>query len=159
MTNVLTANRKGNLVEILVDSDDYLKLKDRTICVDVRNYPFISPERVKIHRFIMNVSDPKIQVDHINGNTLDNRKCNLRLVSNKENSRNLHNHKVKSSHGYFGVSKDKRENLKKRWIAYIKKDYKLLFLGRYETAKEAAMAYNKAAESFGYLTRNVFNES
>lgn len=154
----LIARLRGKETQVLVDSDDYHKLKNKTICIDGRGYAFISPEKTKVHRFIMDVHNPNIQVDHINGNKLDNRKENLRLVSNKENARNLHNHKVKSKHGYFGVAIDKRENLAKRWIAYIKKDYKLIFLGRFETSKEAAQAYNKAAESFGYLTRNVINE-
>ena len=44
-------------------------------------------EYIKMHRLIMNVSK-NFQVDHINGNVRDNRKINLRIVTNAQNQRN-----------------------------------------------------------------------
>jgi hypothetical protein len=53
-------------------------------------------ERYLLHRLIMDVKDSSIYVDHISGNKLDNRKCNLRLCSNSENLHNTYKHRDKS---------------------------------------------------------------
>lgn len=67
------------------------------------------------------------QVDHISGNTLDNRKINLRFATQQQNLMN----KTKSK----GYSLEKRSNL---WHAYIGVDNKRINLGRFETKDEAA---------------------
>jgi hypothetical protein len=86
-------------------------------------------------------------VDHINGDTLDNRKCNLRLCTKRQNTR----HAVKKRHGvssvYKGVSF--RPELKKRpWMARIMTNLKQEHLGMFETEHEAAIAYNEAARKY-----------
>lgn len=98
---------------------------------------------IKMHREIMGVTDPKIKVDHKNGDTLDNRRENLRNCSNKQNSRNrvgsiglrkYSNHKgVKKNRGCF------------TWSARITVDGKDTYLGSFKTESEAAEAYNVAA--------------
>lgn len=90
-------------------------------------------------------------VDHINGNKLDNRLCNLRKVSSQQNHMNqLVQNKTKHSK-YKGVSWDKSRN---KWIAYCKKDGKMNNLGRFTEEKEAALAYNrKAVEIFGEFAK------
>jgi hypothetical protein len=45
-------------------------------------------KNVQMHRVILGVHDPKIQVDHINGDGLDNRRCNLRSCTRSENMQN-----------------------------------------------------------------------
>lgn len=114
----------------------------------------INGKRLKIHRVIMQVKNPLEFIDHIDGNKLNNSRSNLRIVDNKTNTRNRHK-KNPSYSQYFGVTLDKRTNLKKRWVAQIKVDYIRIYLGRFETEKEAAEAYNKKAKELGYLTRNV----
>lgn len=85
-------------------------------------------------------------VDHKNHNTLDNRRENLRLAVGGQNGANRKTSKNNTS-GYKGVTWNKSKN---KWKAQIKVDYKNKNLGSYLTAKDAAIAYNKAAvESFG----------
>jgi len=60
-----------------------------------------------MHRFIIGVEDSKVHVDHINHDTLDNRKSNLRLCTNAENIRNQKIRKGGSSK-YKGVYKFSR---------------------------------------------------
>lgn len=86
-------------------------------------------------------------VDHINRDKLDNRSCNLRYVTPKENAQNRPQPilKRKSASGYRGVYKDKRRS-GKSWTASIAGKY----IGWYGTAVEAAKAYDKKAnEKYG----------
>ena len=79
------------------------------------------------------------EVDHINGDKLDNRLCNLRLCTSQQNKYNR-----KSSWGsskFKGVTFNKRA---KKWAANIK-DNKYMFLGYFEKEEEAALAYNREA--------------
>lgn len=99
---------------------------------------------ISMHRQIMNA--PKdLQVDHINGNKLDNRRSNLRLCNNSQNHQNIGLTK-KNTSGFKGVRLDKRKWRNKRWLAEIKTKEKSLFLGYFETKEEAATAYNQAAK-------------
>ena len=96
-----------------------------------------------MHRFIMGVEDSKVHIDHINHDTLDNRKSNLRLCTHAENGRNRKIQKGGSSK-YKGVCK-RRNNMVKAFEASIKFNYKRIHLGTFATELEAAIAYNKAA--------------
>lgn len=89
-------------------------------------------ERVFLHRIVMNCPNDKF-VDHINGNTLDNRKCNLRICSHKENIRNM----AKKNRG---VAKNKTGS----YIARICYNYKSIHIGTYNTFDEAQEARYKA---------------
>lgn len=93
----------------------------------------------KMHRLIMGVNDPRLVVDHINGNTLDNRRSNLRILTNKENRWNCHNYKQSSSN-YPGVVQAKN-----KWRAQIGFASKSYHLGYYDTELEAAMVWEAHA--------------
>lgn len=101
----------------------------------------IKGKTVYLHRLIMEADEK--EVDHINLDRLDNRRCNLRLASHSENQRNRGAHKDNQS-GYKGVCLEKRTG---RYFAYINCDNKRTYLGGYHTKKEAAMAYDRAAFS------------
>jgi hypothetical protein len=93
-----------------------------------------------MHRILINCPKDKI-VDHINRNTLDNRKENLRIVNKSQNAMNSKKQKNNSS-GYRGIYHDKKDN---SYDSFINKDGKRFYLGRYKNIIEAAKAYNEAA--------------
>ncbi len=104
---------------------------------------------VFIHRIVMNMKIGEI-TDHINGNTLDNRKCNLRICTASQNAQNK-KPCLKFSSQYKGVSWNKK---RKRWRVSIKKDGKAYELGRFKNEIDAAKAYNEAAKKlFGPFAR------
>lgn len=106
----------------------------------------IKNKAVGLHRFLLGVTDKNIQVDHINGDSLDNRKCNLRICSPSENRYNTRKRKRNKS-GFKGVHQKKSDG---RYRAQIKKDYHYFFLGDFISPEDAARAYDaKAKELFG----------
>lgn len=110
---------------------------------------------IGLHRLIMG-SPEKMMVDHINGNKLDNRKSNLRICNNKENTRNSSVQK-RNKLSAKGVSITHSNT----YQAQIQVDGKLKYLGSYKTIKEAADAYDLAAQKyFGEFARlNNYVES
>ena len=107
----------------------------------------------KMHRFIMGVTDPKIQVDHIFHDGLDNRKENLRLATNGQNQWNQRT-PVNNTTGYKGVSFDKKLG---KYRASRRSNNKLSLLGFFDSKEEAARHYNKEAfdngDGFGMLNK------
>jgi|LSQX01.2.fsa_nt_gb hypothetical protein len=107
---------------------------------------------LKMHRLIMDARQGEV-VDHINGNGLDNRKCNLRITNERENAANRKPHKGTSSR-YKGVSYHKQHN---KWQSNICVNYKCLYLGIFEKEVDAAIAYDIAAvKHFGEFARLNF---
>jgi hypothetical protein len=85
----------------------------------------------------------KPQVDHRSQNRLDNRRRNLRPATKQENMANRGPQRNNTS-GYKGVYWDKTRLL---WLAAIKVNRRMRFLGRWPTKEAAARAYNKAAKT------------
>lgn len=130
----------------LVDDEDYAVLSERKWQDDSRGYataghvkPCGKRTTVKMHRIILGAADDE-HVDHINGNPWDNRRCNLRIVSNQQNSFNRGKYSTNTT-GYKGVARYKGD----RFTAQITVDGRKLHLGCFDDAEEAAMAYNVAA--------------
>lgn len=94
-----------------------------------------------MHRIIMSAEWP-YQVDHINGDTLDNRRCNLRLATFGQNQRNRVKYANNSS-GYKGVSWDKTHEV---WKANVRVNGRRISIGTFRDKQEAVAAYNKAAQ-------------
>ena len=85
-------------------------------------------------------------VDHIDGNGLNNRKSNLRVCTQAQNSLNSRPRRNSSSR-YKGVSFYKRDKI---WQAQIFYNFRTINIGRFDDEIEAALAYDrKAAELFG----------
>lgn len=95
---------------------------------------------------------PKDQIDHIDGNKLNNRLNNLREVSNQENQFNRKSVKDSSSK-YKGVSWYPKYN---KWLASYRLDKKKYFIGYYETEIEAAKAYDEAVADHQHKYKKVF---
>lgn len=99
--------------------------------------------KLTMHRLILGVL-PGLYVDHINGDTLDNRRANLRVISNASNIQNQHRPRGKSR--FQGVAYQPKEA--KPWRAQIMHNYRRYNLGNYATELEAAAAYDLAAVRF-----------
>lgn len=90
-----------------------------------------------MHRFIMDVTDPQIQVDHRFHNGLDNQREKLRVATQSQNNKNQRVRRT-SKTGRKGVS----------WCKYTKRyvaQYGGCHIGRFDCPKEAARHYNRAA--------------
>lgn len=156
-----------NGTEFIIDKDDFDKVDQYTWHTNTppsSKTTYIMANitkriKIKLHRFILNITDPKIQVDHINGNGLDNRKENLRLVTNAQNNRNKSKYvTANGTSKYKGVFFCKQRN---KWVAQICLNYKKIHIGRFKTEIEAAKAYNeKALTLFGqYAKLNTIKEN
>lgn len=101
--------------------------------------------RVSMHRLIMNPPDG-VFVDHINGDGLDNRRENLRLVTRQQNMANSRKRHVGQSK-YKGVSQARNSP---RWRACIVVNKKQIHIGTFDDELDAARAYDrKAVELYG----------
>jgi len=99
--------------------------------------------KVLMHRQILGLGPGSpLQVDHVDGRGLVNLVENLRVATRSQNQANkaLSRH---STSGFKGVSCHKAS---RRWIANASHQGKSVYLGLYDTAVEAAVAYNLAAE-------------
>lgn len=93
-----------------------------------------------MHRFILNPL-PIFEVDHIDGNGLNNQRENLRVATRSENNRNCSKRRTNTS-GYKGVTWHKRD---KEWRAQIGFNKKKIAIGSFDSKVGAARAYNEAA--------------
>lgn len=93
-----------------------------------------------LHRFILD-APAGMDVDHINHDTLDNRKCNLRVCTHSENLMNQKRSKANTS-GYKGVHWHKKS---KRWVAQVRKEGKTVYCKLFVSKEDAARAYDAAA--------------
>jgi hypothetical protein len=109
---------------------------------------------IKLHRELLGIADPDIDVDHINGNGLDNRRQNLRAC---DSAQNMHNARMSRNNtsGFKGVSWHGKSS---KWRATITLKRKHICVGLFRDKVEAARAYDKAAvELYGEFART--NES
>jgi HNH endonuclease len=120
----------------LVDDEDFVVYNQYKYHKSVRGYAYRwidYPKAIFLHREIINCP-PDLEVDHINHDGLDNRKCNLRVVTS---SMNKHN-RWEPARGYYF------ETARKKWYACINVEGKKIFLGRFDTEEEAATARREA---------------
>ena len=86
---------------------------------------------------------PKLFVDHINNNSLDNRKSNLRIVTHRQNCLNTRPKTKNTTSRYKGGSWDKES---KKWRALITHKGRRISIGRFKNETDAARTYDKTAK-------------
>lgn len=140
----------------IVDPEDYERLsKYEWEARRARNSPFYAARQdlnrstrkytlIFMHREIIEVGDG-LFADHINHNTFDNRKANLRPATQTQNNRNRRKFNLPTKSKYKGVYW--KQPIKK-WVAQISVDRKLIHLGCFKKQKAAAKAYDKAAQKY-----------
>ena len=135
MANIEYLTRKGVLWDPI---DDPIVLSGTWAVSRVRNtyYVFgtINGRRTSLHRAIMRPRGKKV-VDHKNGNGLDNRRQNMRIVTNAQNCRHRHRQQRNNTSGHRGVFFDKRVG---RWLVKFMVDGKYHYLGWYDSVSAAA---------------------
>lgn len=145
---------------ILIDEDDYYKLKLKKPYLSLVNnyfygYIYYDNKNIAIHRLVTDCPRGMI-VDHINHNTLDNRKENLRICTHQENMRNSFKNKNLTSK-YKGVSWHKD---KKRYRVQLTIDGKCKEFGLFKNEIDAAKKYNQLVSSiYGeFAVLNIIDE-
>lgn len=141
----------SNGKEFLIDLDDLERVKQ--YCWSLNSHGYVrttlpmgmSKNRyISLHRYIMNCTDPSKYVDHINHNTCDNRKVNLRICTPTQN---CHNSKpgVKNKTGIRGVHFEKSKN---KWMAVININKTRHVIGLYTDINDAIEARKKYEELY-----------
>jgi len=138
---------------ILIDLEDLEKIKkyNWTINKFTRSkkiyYYAVTNKGLLLHRYVKGADDGrKTTVDHIDGNTLNNRKINLQICSNRKNliKQDLC---INSKTGVKGVCKFTKNN---RYMAYITVNRKRIHLGYFDTIEEAKKAREEAEKLYNY---------
>lgn len=137
---IIKSKKYGITFLTMIDKEDIEKVEKEmwhiAYAPTVKNFYVKSNKKGFLHRYIMNVSNDLV-VDHINHNTLDNRRNNLRCISNMQNTQN------KKS-----ISGVNFENKRKMWRARIGVNYSRIELGFYNTYDEAVKARLEAEKVY-----------
>ena len=156
----------GKGMVALVDDSDYEWLsqynwhtvQSHNAVVYARKYQTPRPKRKQItmHRFIMQ-AQPHEDIDHKDGNGLNNTRANLRIATDSQNQANRHKLSLNKS-GFRGVCFNSQSQ---KWQAGIKVNGHSYHLGLHLTKEAAALAYNQAAIKFfgEFANLNVIKEA
>lgn len=136
-----TSNKRGYTEITYVDDQDFELCRDYS-WHNVNGYAGtninINGKKISMHRLIMNVTDPKIKVDHIDRNPLNNTRTNLRTCTHSQNLKNR-GPQSNSKSGVKGVSWDKKGN---NWVARIKYNNEYCYLIITKDKELAAKTYS-----------------
>ncbi|MGY6209689.1 HNH endonuclease [Cytobacillus firmus] len=147
LTAIFIVRRDGTRVETLIDTSDLeiAKSFSNTWCVKFDTHtnsfyvtgmmkkPDGSKTTIRLHRLILNAPEDMV-VDHINHETLDNTRKNLRVITNQQNQQNKRIYRNNTKSGVMGVTFHKHSN---KWRVLLKVDGKTHYLGYYDDLKLA----------------------
>ncbi len=140
-------NTKGEQVTFIYDDLDHSKVSEHK-WYNRDGYAYTTDtKRIAMHRLILGITDRKVHVDHINFNTYDNRRVNLRAGTHRHN---MLNRKPRGKSKYLGVytiNTYRKNNKHYSYIvAQIKINGKNKYLGIFKTEAEAARKYDEMAK-------------
>jgi hypothetical protein len=141
--------------EIIVDDDASEFIRSTTWnVVTARNVQYARFSQLYLHRLVI-AAQRGVMVDHINGNGLDNRRSNLRLITHQGNKANSHYGTYSSR--FVGVSLKKDRIRKKPWSVFAKRDGRVVYVGSFAAEEDAARAYDSfVREVYGDLAVTNF---
>jgi hypothetical protein len=144
---------KGRIT--IVDDEDYDYLIQWRWCYSIRGYAMRRSSKKGtrthfiMHRVILDTPTGML-TDHINGNKLDNRRCNLRICTGSQNNMNSRL-STRNTTGFKGIYFDKQRC---RWRATVRANKNIYRIGYYKQKEDAVEAYeSKAKELFGEFYR------
>jgi len=148
---IILYNKNQNISgKTKIDLEDVEKCREHKwfLKYSKNNKPYIQRRtgRLQLSHFVLEKEIPRgYEIDHINGNTLDNRKKNLRIVTHKQNMRNQRKLPSNNTSGHIGVTWNK---INKNWVAQIKINKKNIRLGSFYNIDDAVKARRNAEEKY-----------
>lgn len=152
-------NNKSEIKRCIIDKEDFEKVKccNWNFRKDSKTFYVYNSRFGMIHRLIMDCPQD-MQIDHINGNGLDNRKSNLKIVTSKQNAHNLHHAKGKNEIVGVILEEGKHPRYRAFWNEDGKQKSKSFSIAKYgEQAKDMAIEFRKAIEDTLY--KDIYNDN
>lgn len=149
---------EGNTVKIffrnvkgyfLINKEDFEKVSQFTWYLNQNGYAessVYSSKHIKAHHIVLGKPPRGLVTDHINRNKLDNRKENLRHVTQKENNLNRDKRDRKIKNRMLGIKTYKGKRKTSYYVTLHDKLNKTLHFGKYDSLEEAIKARDKAYE-------------
>lgn len=167
-TVIYLNNRKGDVFETFIDTEDFEKVNKfegkwclrfdrntKTYYTHINAKINNSDKRTTYHMHMFILNCPKgFKIDHINHNTLDNRKENLRIVTTANNAQNRHGRNKNNKSGYRNVCWLKDYN---KWCVQLiveEKNKRLGFFEKDELLKAAEFAEQMREKYYGQFAGN-----
>jgi hypothetical protein len=134
---IILYNRKGQeRARAIIDLEDIDKVKSYKWSLTTHRYIYNSNNNLFLHNLIMGIKG----IDHINGNSLDNKKCNLRMATKSQNAMNskIPNNNTSGCKGVFW------NNIYNKYQANICINYNTIHLGYFKKIEDAIKARKEA---------------